>query len=253
MPKAEKLEEAVTRLREQIVRGEFGVRGSLPPRSVLEKELDIPHSTMSQVILRLQGEGLIAFSGNRRLRAVPPRKRVPTRNVPFTRFLREQGLEPVTEPIAKPERLPMDEELAKAFGVPTGTLYVARIRCDGTKQMKYRMTSKYYLSELLDDQTLAGMQADDRYDAIMDIKNKLGITAQYMAEDIIARLPTSQEQEILSIVRYAPVQEITRTCYDMEPGEGGRVLWLNRIVLVASLFVTHYDYRGEALWQDGGA
>jgi len=44
------------------------------------------------------------------------------RDTPFTRFLRDQGLEPVIEYLETPERLPMDENLAKAFGVPTGTL-----------------------------------------------------------------------------------------------------------------------------------
>lgn len=253
MPKAEKLEEAVHKLRQQILNGEFGARGQLPARSDLEKELNIPHSTMSQVILQLQGEGLIAHSGNRRLHALLPRKRVPTRNIPFTRFLKEQGLEPITEYIESPERLPMDVELAKDFGVSTGTLYAARIRRDGTKQSWYRVTSKYFLGSLIDEQTLAAMQNNDRHDVIMDIKTKLDITAQFMAEDIIARLPSSREQELLSIARYAPVQEITRICYNKDPNEGGTVLWLNRIVLVASLFVTHYEYVGEALWKESGA
>jgi DNA-binding GntR family transcriptional regulator len=252
MPKAEKLEEAVTQLREQILRGEFGVRGSLPPRAILEKELGIPHSTMSQVILRLQGEGLIAYSGNRRLQAIPQRKRVPSRSVAFTRFLQAQGLEPVTEYLERPERLPMDEDLAKAFGVAPGTLYVARIRRDGTKQMWYRVTSKYYLSSLIDDRTLTGMKTNDKYDAIMDIKNNMGITAQFMSEDIIARLPSSHEQDVLGIARYVPLQEITRTSYNKSPDEGGKVLWLNKILLVAPLFVTHYEYIGEALWNDAG-
>jgi len=39
---------------------------------------------------------------------------------------------------------------------------------------------------------------------------------------------------------------VARTCYDQKDG---RVIWLNRIVVVASLFVMHYEYEGEALWQ----
>ena len=79
MAKAEKLEEAVALLREQILRGDYGVRGYLPSRSVLEREFGISHSVMNQVILQLQGEGLIA-SGNgssKRLIVTPPRNRVP--------------------------------------------------------------------------------------------------------------------------------------------------------------------------------
>lgn len=188
---------------------------------------------MNQVILQLQGEGLItAGNGNRRLMATPPRKRVPMRDTPFTRFLHDQGLEPVTEYLERPERLPMNESLAKAFDMPLGTLYVVRRRCDGTKHVRYRLTSKYFLSELLDDETLAGMQADNQYDAILDIKQKKGISAKFMTEDIIGRLPTNEEQEHLEIVRTAPVLEVTRTCYEQKDE---RVLWLNRIVVVASL------------------
>jgi len=169
------------------------------------------------------------------------------RDTPFTRFLRDQGLEPVTEYLETPERLPMHENLAKAFGVSTGTLYVARIRRDGTKHIHYRLTSKYFLSELIDDEILAGMQANNQYDAILDIKRKKGISAQFMTEDIISRLPTADERERLSIARTAPIMEVARTCYDQKDG---RVIWLNRIVVVASLFVMHYEYEGEALWQE---
>jgi len=249
MAKAEKLEEAVALLREQILRGDYGVRGYLPSRSVLEREFGISHSVMNQVILQLQGEGLIA-SGNgssKRLTVTPPRSRVPMRDVSFVRFLKEQGLEPATESIEQPERKPMSEAIAKEFGVSEGTFYVARVRRDGTKQIPYRLTSKYYLASLIDDDTLAGMQADDRYDAILDIKNKQRIVATFMTEDIIARLPTAREQGLLQIVRTAPVMEVKRTCYDQK---GGSVLWFNRIVLVASLFVFHQEYTGEALWKE---
>jgi GntR family transcriptional regulator len=249
MAKAEKLEEAVALLREQILQGDYGVRGYLPSRSVLEHEFGISHSVMNQVILQLQGEGLI-ISGNgtnKRLTVNPPRSRVPIRDVPFVRFLREQGLEPVTEYLEQPERKPMPDPLAKEFGVPFGTLYVARVRRDGTKRIRYRLTSKYYLASLINDETLAGMQVNDKYDTVLDIKNKHGIVSTFMTEDIIARLPTAQEQGFLEVVRTAPVMEVKRTCYDQK---NGKILWLNRIVLVASLFIFHQEYEGEALWQE---
>jgi DNA-binding GntR family transcriptional regulator len=249
MPKAEKLEDAVAQMREQILRGDYGVRGFLPSRADLEKEFGVTHSTMNQVILQLQGEGLIssASGSTKRLIATPPRKRVPMRDTPFTRFLKEQGLEPVTQYLELPERRPMDAVLAKEFGVEPGTLYVARRRLDGTAQVHYRLTSKYFLAELIDDQMLEGMRANDRYDTIKDIKEKKGITAKFMTEDIISRPPTVDEQERLGIARTAPVMEVIRTCYEERDS---RVLWLNRIVVVASLFVFHNEYEGEALWNE---
>lgn len=250
MAKAEKLEEAVAKLRDQILRGEFGPRGILPTRNQLEKELGVTHSTMNQVILRLQGEGLITSNGTRRLTATPPRKRVPFRDVPFMRFLREQGLEPIAEYLDTPQRVPLTRELASVFKVPEGTLAVTRARRDGTAQMWYRLTTKTFLSELIDDETLRGMQQNNEYDAILDIKTKKGIVSTFMTEDIIGRLATTQEQEILHISRTTPVQEITRTCYDRK---GGSVLWLNKIIYIANLFVIHNEYEGEALWKETNA
>jgi DNA-binding GntR family transcriptional regulator len=247
MKKAEKFEEAAAKLREQILKGVFGERGQMPPMSVLEKELGVKHTTMVEVIRLLQGEGLVIGNGNRRLTATPPRKRVPLTDAPFTVYLRREGLEPVTEYLELPERKPMNKELAALFGVPEGTLYVAQVRCDGTATTKYRLTSKYYLSSLIDDETLKGMRENDRYDAILDIKQKKGISTHFMIEDIIGRLPSDRERNLLNIARTAPVLEVTRTGYDQE---GGHVLWLNRIIHVGSLFVMHYEHRGEQLWKE---
>lgn len=247
MKKAEKFEEAIAKLREQILKGVFGERGQMPPMSVLEKELGVKHTTMVEVIRLLQGEGLITGNGNRRLTATPPRKRVPLTDAPFTTYLRREGLEPVTEYLELPERKPMDKELAMLFSVSEGTLYVARVRRDGTSTTKYRLTSKYYLSSLIDDETLKRMQGNDRYDAVLDIKQKKGVSTHFMIEDVIARLPSDRERDLLSIARTAPVLEVTRTSYDQE---GGHVLWLNRIVHVGSLFVMHYEHRGEQLWKE---
>ena len=245
--KAEKLEEAVAVLRKNIIDGYYGAAGQLPARTALEKELNIPKPTMSQVILQLQGEGLIAYAGNRRLQALMPRKRIPLVDTSFARFLQAQGFEPVTEYLKKPERLEMNKELANLFGVEPGTLYIARIRRDGTKQMWYRTTSKYYLASLIDDESLAKMQLDERHDVILDIKKISGISSNFLTEDTIGRLPSPEEQEQLSIARNSPVLEIVRTSYEQE---GGRILWLNKIVVVASLFVLHNEVRGEHLWQE---
>lgn len=245
--KAEKLEESVETLRRQIINGYYGAAGQLPPRTTLEKELGIPKSTMSQVILQLQGEGLVAYSGNRRLRALAPKKRVPMTEKSFAKFLQDEGLEPVTEYLELPERKPMDEGLAKLFGVEPGTLCIGRIRRDGTKQMWYRTTRRYYPSTLIDDESLAKMQANDRYDVILDIKNKLGISTHFWTEDTIARLPTQEEQELLSITRNTPVLDILRTSYEQE---NGPVISVNKIVMVANLFVMHREQRGEILWKE---
>jgi GntR family transcriptional regulator len=245
--RTEKFEEALIALREQIIRGTFGERGQMPPLSTLASEFGVKNTSMSEVIRILQAEGLIASAGNRRLTATPPRKRIPLMDKPFVEYIKAEGLEPVTDYVEEPARLPMSEELAARFRVPEGTPYVARIRRDGTTIQMYRLTNKYYLSELIDDETLAAMQANNRHDTILDIKKKKHISSRFMLEETITRLPTEQERELLGIARISPILVVTRTCYDEE---GGRVLWFNSIAHVGSLFVLRHEYHGEQLWSN---
>lgn len=52
------------------------------------------------------------------------------------------------------------------------------------------------------------MQANDQYDAILDIKRKKDISTQFMTEDIIGHLSVADEQERLGIARTEPVMEV---------------------------------------------
>jgi DNA-binding GntR family transcriptional regulator len=249
--RAEKLEEAAARLREQILGGEFGPRGILPTRSDLERELGVTHSTLNQVILLLQGEGLIKGNGTRRLTAVPPRARFPWRAMPFAQFVRAQGHEPVAEYLELPERVPAVRELALALGVPEGTLIVTGERRDGTTRAWYLLTRETWRSELIDDEALTGMRAHGEYDAISDLRSRRGVVSRFATEESIGRLADTREQEALGIARTAPVQEITCTYYDHK---GGEVLWQWRSVVVAHLLLLRREYEGEAvdaLWRAG--
>lgn len=246
MQKQGKIEQIVEILRTRILSGEYGVQGTLPTRNILAKEFGVAIETVNQAIYRLLGEGLLIAMSSRQIQVVPPRKRVPMTNISFVEFLKREGLQPVTEYLELPERKPMDSRLASLFGVAPGTPYIARIRRDGTRQMWYRTTSKYYLADMIDDESLHGMQRDERYDVIADIARKKAMVAQYLDDDTIARLPTSEEQHQLGISHMTPVMDITRTGYDQQ---GGRVLWLNRIVVVGPLFVLHHERHGPQLWQ----
>lgn len=53
------------------------------------------------------------------------------------------------------------------------------------------------------------MQADDRFDAILAIKQQHGKVIKRVHEDVIARLPDQKEQELLKLVRGAPVLEVS--------------------------------------------
>jgi DNA-binding GntR family transcriptional regulator len=75
---------------------------------------------------------------------------------------------------------------------------------------------------------------------LIAIHEMYGKVIKRVHEDVIGRLPTSREQELLKIVRNAPVLEVQRTNYEEEDDK--TVMMFNRIIFVASHFVLSYDY-----------
>jgi hypothetical protein len=73
-------------------------------------------------------------------------------------------------------------------------------------------------------------------------------------EDVIGRLPTTREQELLKIVRNAPVLEVQRANY----AEDNSVVMFNWIIFVASYFVLSYNYTtplwtGKSSWSQSNS
>jgi DNA-binding GntR family transcriptional regulator len=84
------------------------------------------------------------------------------------------------------------------------------------------------------------MQQDARLDVLQAIKEAHGKVIKRVHEDVIARLPTSGEQELLKIVRNTPVLEVKRTNYAED--DDTTVIMFNRLIFVASYFELSYDY-----------
>ena len=67
-----------------------------------------------------------------------------------------------------------------------------------------------------------------------------------LEEEVVARLPTSQEQALLGIVRNTPILEVHRSNYTKDKKT---VVMFSRIIFVAKFFVLEYDY-ATPLWSD---
>jgi len=83
------------------------------------------------------------------------------------------------------------------------------------------------------------MRQDERFDVLLAIKEAHGKAAKRVHEDVIGRLPTQLEQDILKIVRSTPVLEVHRSYYG---ADDKTVIMYSRIIFVASYFVLSYDY-----------
>jgi GntR family transcriptional regulator len=238
MPPSAKVDDITDALRKRILDGEFGTGGRLPSLRMFASQYGTTQETINKVIQRLQAEGLLSSLGRQGVFVHMPRTRIPGILPRFDLYLKELGLEPVETNVEKPDLVPAPDDVAKAFGVSVGSPVVHRLRRQGTTTANYRLAENFYPVNLAGSSILERMQEDERFDALLAIKEVSGKVIAHVHEDVIARLPTQREQDLLKLVRGAPVLEVLRTNY----AEDGTVVMYNRIIFVASYFVLSYDY-----------
>jgi DNA-binding GntR family transcriptional regulator len=231
--------------RQRILAGEYGTSGRLPSLRLLAEEYGTTRETLNKVVQRLQAEGLLVSQGRAGVFVSKPRTRIPGITARFDLYLQEQGLTPVETNIDEPAVVAAPSEVAKVFGIAEGAPVVRRMRLQGTATIPYRLAENFYPVDLAGGSILEQMQKDARFDVLLAIKEAHGKVIKRVHEDVIGRLPTSQEQDLLKIVRNAPVLEVQRTNYAED--DDTTVIMFNRIIFVASHFVLSYDYT-TPLW-----
>ncbi len=231
--------------RQRILAGEYGTSGRLPSLRLLAEEYGTTRETMNKVVQRLQAEGLLISLGRAGVFVSKPRTRIPGITARFDLYLQEQGLTAVETNIDEPAVVSAPSEVAKVFGIAEGAPVVRRMRLQGTATIPYRLAENFYPVDLASGSILEEMRKDARLDVLLAIKETYGKVIKRVHEDVIGRLPTSREQELLKIVRNAPVLEVHRTNYAED--DDTTVIMFNRIIFVASHFVLSYDYT-TPLW-----
>jgi DNA-binding GntR family transcriptional regulator len=242
---ANKMGQIADDLRNQILAGTFG-EGRLPTGKDLARRFGASRDTIQKVLTRLEAEGLLEGVGERGAVVRQSKIRIPGLTARFDLAIQEQGHDPFEENIDAPAVVPAPPEVAKAITVEEGTPVVRRFRLQGSKQQDgkiiiktpYRLAENFYPITLVDETILEQMQRDKRYDVILAIQEKHGLAPVNVHEDIIGRLPTTREEDLLKLVTYAPVIEVQRINY----ANNGAVIMVSKIVFVAKYFVLSYDY-----------
>jgi DNA-binding GntR family transcriptional regulator len=227
------------RLRQQILRGDFGTQGRLPSLRMLGEQYGTTRETINKAVQQLQAEGLLISHGTAGI-FISSRTRMPGITARFDLYLSQHGLVPIETDIERPGLVPAPLEVAEALGMIENTPVARRYRRQGTTDTHYRLTENFYPTSLVDEPTLRQMQGDVNFDVLLAIKRAHGKAVKYLHERVIARLPTLQEQALLRIVRSSPVLETHRTSYAYD--EGRTPVMFSRIIYVASYFELTYDY-----------
>jgi GntR family transcriptional regulator len=225
-------------LRQRILSGEFGTGGRLPSHRMFGEQYGTTHETINKVLQRLQAEGLVSSLGRAGVFVRATRTRIPGVGLAFSQYLKELGLEPVEATIGTPDVVSASEDVARALGMPQNTPVVHRLRRQGTTTAHYRLIESFYPIELAGGQILEQMQKDERLDVLQAIKKAHGKTVKRVHEDVIGRLPTQHELDLLKVVRGTPVLEVHRTHF----AEDDMAVMYSRMILVANYFMLSYDY-----------
>ena len=238
MAQETKVDDITEALRQRILSGEFGTGGRLPSLRMFAEQFGTTHETMNKVVQRLQAEGLLSSLGRAGVFVRASQTRVPGRTSQFDLYLKQLGLEPIEAVIDVPATIPAPLDAVQALNVSEGTLVVYRSLRQGTSTAHYRLVEDFFPTELVDGSMLELMQKDERYDVLLGIKQRHGKIVQRIHEDVIGRLPTQHEQDVLKIVRGTPVLEVNSIYY----ADDKTALLYRRLVLVANYFVLSYDY-----------
>lgn len=237
MTEDSKIDALANNLRDRVKNAEFGTSGRIPAVSKLAKEWEASRTTVYQALQILQSEGLLIARDNSFFVNYPI-LRIPGIVPTFDRYLIEHGQRPKMENIIEPEVIVMPPDIAKMFKQQDGVHVVHRMRRQGTVDVPYRLAENWYPASLA-EQFVERMRQDSNLDVLSEIKRVHGLYISDVHEDVIARLPTTEEARILSIVRTTPVLEVRRSNFS----ESGTPIMFNKIILVGAYFELSYDYR----------
>jgi GntR family transcriptional regulator len=231
-------------LRERILAGDFGQFGRLPTAIDLANQFHVSRDTINRAIKLLQAEGYLESRGEGKRGVIISRSRARIQGITarFDQELQKFGLIASEADVDEPTIIPAPSEVAKALGVAKGASVIRRFRKQGAEQKgavtPYRLAENFYSTALVDESILSQMQKDEHFDVILAIKDKYGKYPVHVHEDVIGRLPTNQERQLLNITPQTPVLEVNRISY----AEDDTVIMVNKITFVANLFVLSYDY-----------
>lgn len=239
MPSDVRVDDIINALRERILTGEFGTGGRLPSHRMLAKQYNTTHETINKVMQRLQAEGLLLSLGRQGVFVRAARTRLPATSPRFASYLQQLGLKPIETTIDGPDIVPASQEVAQALGIAEHAPVVHRLFRQGTATEHYRMVENFFPVEFAGGVIVEQMQQDEQFDVLQAIQQVHGKAIKRVHEDLIGRLPTQREQDLLKVIRSMPVLEVHRVSY---AEDDKTVILYSRLIFVASYFVFSYDY-----------
>ena len=233
-------------LRSDIERGVIAAGSPLPSESELCDRYNAARGTVRQAISLLKNEGLVM---SERGRGTFARERPPVRRLGHDRFARRHrkagkaafladaeaaGRVPEVQ-VLQVEPVDSNADIAKRLGLRVGSKVLLRRRLYLVDGHPVEIASSYLPWSVVKGTPI--VEVDPGPGGIYARLEDLGFRLKHFAEEVTARMPSSEEASALRLSSGVPIFSLVRTAYDSEE----KPLEVCDTVMAGDAFVLEYD------------
>lgn len=250
-----KIDEVAQELRNRINQSLYAAGQRLPSERDLMGELKVSRGTVRAAFLQLQAENIIDIipRGGAVVRTpstkitVGPASPMPTSSTlpkvighelragSFIRSMQALGKQTFVRFIEPSSIISVGEEIGTKMQTDSSTQVLRRYRVHLIDRVAYRILDSYYLASLLGD--LLGK--DEGYIPLFKwLRDHTGLRAARSFEKINARMPSTEEANLLNISRGQPVVDMDRWVW----ADDGTLFEYSHIIANAALHEYTYAY-----------
>jgi DNA-binding GntR family transcriptional regulator len=253
-----KAEDIAQNLRHKIVSGELQSGVKINSERDIADEFHVSRMTARRALEILEGEGLITRYPNRGTYVGSMRERVlidkgreiskplHTSSVAaselrlsgsFIKDMERIGRKPHILFLEQPSLVAANAEIASNLEIEEGDLVLKRYRLQSADNLPYRIIESYYPADLFGELLMVDIGDKPLFAWLQE---RHGIRVIHAKENLIARLATQTERQLLKISSTAPIVAVDRTVWGK--GNTHRRVEFAHIFATASLYVFTYEY-----------
>ncbi|GCE04242.1 GntR family transcriptional regulator [Dictyobacter aurantiacus] len=246
-----KAEDIAQSLRQKIMSEEIQSGTRLNSERDIAEEYHTSRMTVRRALEILEGEGLItrhpsrgSFVGGTRERILVDKGREISNAVTaselrlsgsFIKDMERLGRKPQVQFLEQPSLVAADTQIAEQLKIKEGDLVFKRYRLQIADNLPYRLIESYYPSDLFGELLTINIGDKPLFQWLQE-RHKIKVT--HAKENLIARLATPSERQLLKISPSAPIVAVDRTVQT----NVNRPVEFAHIIAVAALYIFTYDY-----------
>lgn len=144
------------------------------------------------------------------------------------------------------ETVTLPDKVAAAFGIDPERQFAKRSRISFVNRVPICIWTTYYPLELVEGDIYEEMKRDEEADVVRRIKEKHGLSIGWAKDRYSARLATTEEQEVLQLLRDDPVLVLQRVSYTRDKKT---LVLYSHMTLLGTWFAPEHEYEVN-IWEE---